>query len=168
MSYVDSEEAARGRIEAIDQGVGVDEYCGSGFRSAHYTLVARYSYAIGLRFPRNSGVTGRLSKQEVQWLIGGLRMQAAMGNEMAGVVAERLAIWQKGKTQEEAREYMHVSVREIKELDRVASQTLGCRMYPMPYNPEPLTNRKRRYRSKVVSAILRRMFSTKLRRKLST
>jgi hypothetical protein len=150
-----------------DEGTAIEadwspaDHDSQGFRSSFLTVINRYRNKRGVRWPYNSGVTVRLSKQEIQWAIDEYH---ALGkkHEIARLMAERMIIWaHRGKTQEEAAEFLGLSIREIKELDALITTERGP-MSRMSYNPVPL-ERKRKWRPGVASAILRRKLSTKLK-----
>jgi hypothetical protein len=133
-----------------------------GFGSHFRMLSRKYLHKRGMRWPKNSGATTRLSKQEIQWAIDEYH---ALGkkHEIARLMAERMIIWaHRGKTQEEAAEFLGLSMREIKELDALITAERGP-MSKTKYNPTPL-ERKRKWRPGVASAILRRKLSTKVSR----
>jgi hypothetical protein len=155
------DDANEDRARAIDCSVSAAEYDESGFRSFFQTLRSKYSNRTSLRWPFNSGVTGRLSQQEIQWRIDELLELKARGSEVAGLIEARLQIWRWGKTQSEAADYLGLCDRSIRALDEMAVTALGCRLYPQTYNLTPLS-RKRKWRPGIAERILGRKLSSKL------
>jgi hypothetical protein len=139
-----------------------------GMRSQFRTLINHYGIGMpGLSFPYNSGVTARLSRQEIKWYIGDFRMLSARGMEYAELMADRLALWNNGLTQPQAAEFMGLNDRRIRELDDDVTRICGPMSRPRTpvtqvlYPPEQLLVRKRKYKPGVAEAIIRRKLSTK-------